>query len=95
MYISCAPADAAELKFASVSPNAVQGTCLVLAGQQLLQRTVNPSNRPADMWMELQKAMGSLSYTQYNGCTNKASYYIRSTATGLCTTYNVDELKLY
>jgi len=95
MYISCAPADAAELKFASVSPNAVQGTCLVLAGQQLPQRTVNPTNRPADMWMELQKAMGSLSYTQYNGFTNKASYYTSSTATGLCVAYNIDELKLY
>ena len=44
-----------------------QGTCLVLAGQNLPQRTLNPINHPADCYVELQKAMGALSYANFNG----------------------------
>ena len=71
MYISCSPSDASELKFSSVCPNLGQGTCLVLAGQQIPQRCLNPVNRPADAFMELQKSLGALSCTVYNGCLNK------------------------
>jgi len=88
MYISCAPSDAAELKFASVCPNLAQGTCMVLAGLQVPQRSINMVNRPSDAFMELQKSLGALSCTVYNGCVNKAAYYTASTATGLCTAYN-------
>ena len=95
MYISCAPSDAAELKFASVCPNAGQGTCLVLAGAQIPQRCLNCVNRPADAYLELQKALGALSCTVYNGSINKAAYYTASTAQGLCTAYNTTKTAMY
>jgi len=91
MYISCSPATAAEGKYASVCPNLTQGTCLVLAGLQLPQRSINMVNRPGDAFMELQKALGALSCTVYNGCVNKAGYYTASTATGLCFAFNTDK----
>jgi len=67
MYISCSPSTAAEGKYASVCPNLTQGTSLVLAGLQIPQRSINPVNRPADAFLELQNALGALSCTVYNG----------------------------
>lgn len=88
MYVTCSPSNAAEGKYASVCPNLGQGSCLVLAGQNLPQRTLNPVNHPADTFIELQKALGALSSTVYNGCTNKGAYYTSSTAQGLMIAYN-------
>ena len=88
MYITCSPSNAIEGKFASVCPNLAQGTCLVLAGQNLPQRTLNPINHPADCYVELQKAMGALSYATFNGSISKTSYYTSSTASGLMTAYS-------
>jgi len=88
MYVTCSPSDAPEGKYASVCPNLGQGSCLVLAGQNWPQRTLNPVNHPADTFIELQKALGALSSTMYNGCTNKLAYYSSSTAQGLMTAYN-------
>jgi hypothetical protein len=82
MYISCSPANAAEGKYASVCANLTQGTCMVLAGLQIPQRSINAVNRPPDAFMELQRALGALSCTVYNGCVNKTSYYTSSTTTG-------------
>ena len=94
MYITCAPADAAELKYSSVCANLGQGTCLVLAGLQVPQRSLYPL-RGADTFMELQKSIGALACTVYNGCVNKASYYTSSNAQGLFTAYNTDKTKIY
>jgi len=52
------------------------------------QRTLNPVNHPSDTFIQLQKALGALSSTVYNGCTNKAAYYTSSTAQGLMNAYN-------
>ena len=88
MYITCSPANAAEKKFALVNPNLTQGTCLVLAGSNYPQRTINPSYHPADCFIELQKSLGALSIVNYNGCIAKNAYYTGSTQTGLMVAYN-------
>ncbi len=88
VYMCCSPSNAAEKKFAGVNPNLDQGTCLIIAGQQYPQRTINPSNRPSDTFMELQKSFGSLAYSTFNGCIQRIAYNTSSTAYGLCAAYN-------
>ena len=95
LYITCVPSNSVEGKFCSVCPNLGQGTCLVLSGQNLPQRTINMVNRPSDAFMELQKSLGALSSTVYNGCVNKTSYYTSSTTTGLCIAYNTNKANIY
>jgi len=96
IFISCSPSDAAEGKFASVCPNATQGTCVVLGGGlQIPQRTISPVTKPADAYCELLKANGALSSVSFNGAINKAGYYVASSATGLCTAYNKTKTSMY
>ena len=95
LYITCVPSNSVEGKFCSVCPNLGQGTCLVLSGLNLPQRTINMVNRPSDAFMELQKSLGALSSTVYNGCVNKTSYYTSSTTTGLCIAYNTNKANIY
>jgi hypothetical protein len=80
IYMSCWPTNAFELKYAGVNPNLDQGTCFVIAGQNYPQRTMNPSSKPADSFMELQKSFGALNCAQFNGCMAKIGYYTASTA---------------
>ena len=88
LYMTCAPANGLEKTFGSVCANLTQGTCFVLAGQNLPQRTLNPINHPADTYLELQKAMNALSTAHFNGSINKTGYYTSSTAQGLMTAYS-------
>ena len=88
MFITFSPSNALEKKYASVNPNLAQGTCLVLAGQNLPQRTLNPSYHPADAFCELQKALGALAIVNYNGAVSRDEYYRSSTSTGLMIAYN-------
>lgn len=88
IFATFSPSNAPEGKFASVCPNLGQGSCFVLAGQNLPQRTLNPVNHPADTFMELQKSIGALSSTQFNGCTNKRAFNTSSTAQGQMLAYN-------
>ena len=80
IYMTCSPSNALELKYASVNPNLDQGCCFVINAQNYPQRTLNPSGKPADCFMELQKSFGALNVSNYNGCMNKNSYYTSSTA---------------
>ena len=83
LFVTCSPSNALEKKFGSVCPNLGQGTCLVAAGMQIPQRTLNPANHPADCFVELQKSIGGLAMVNYNGAINRDMYYKSSTATGL------------
>jgi hypothetical protein len=83
-----------EGKFAGVNPNLVQGTSWIIGGQSYPQRTLDPSNKPADCFMELKKSFGSMSYTTFIGCINKTGYYTSSTASGLMQAYNAYALGL-
>ena len=58
------------------------------ASVKTAQRTLNPSGHPADSFMELQKALGSLSLSTFNGGVSKQAYYTSSTQYGLCQAYN-------
>ena len=80
IYMACWPSNANELKFAGVNPNLDQGTCYVIAGLNYPQRTMNPSGKPADCFMELQKSFGALNCNVFNGCMTKQGYYTSSTA---------------
>jgi hypothetical protein len=88
VFLCCAPGNASEGKYAGVCPNLDQGTCFVIAGQNYPQRGLNPSGHPADCFMELQKSLGALSFSVFNGCVNKIAYYTTSTTYGLCGAYN-------
>ena len=52
------------------------------------QRGLDPSNKPADCFMELQKSFGALAYSIFNGSITKRSYYTSSTAYGLMLAFN-------
>jgi len=84
----CSPSNALEKKYASVCPNLGQGSCLVLVGMNVPQRTLNPSGHPADCFTELQKALGALAIVNYNGAVQKEEYYRSSTDIGLMKAYN-------
>ena len=71
-----------EGKFAGVNPNLTSGTGFLINGQMLPQRGLDPSNKPADCFMELQKSFGALAYNQFNGCVEKPNYYVSSTDMG-------------
>ena len=66
-----------------------------MINQKLPQRTINMINKPSDAFMELQKSLGALSSTVYNGCVNKTSYYTSSTTNGLCIAYNTTKAYIY
>ena len=83
----CSPSNAPELKYAGINPNLTQGTCMVISGQNYPQRTLDPSNKPADCFMELQKSFGALNVASFNGCINKNSYYTSSTAFAYMAAY--------
>jgi hypothetical protein len=88
IFLCCSPANAAEGKYAGVNPNLDQGTCFVIAGQNYPQRGLNPSGHPSDCFTELQKALGALSFSVFNGAINKIGYYTSSQTYGLCGAYN-------
>lgn len=92
IYMACSPSDAAELKFSGVNPNLDQGTAFLIGGQQFPQRGLNPSSKPADCFNELQKCIGALGYSVFNGCVAKNSYYKSSQAYQLCAAYNATNL---
>lgn len=75
-------------KYASVCPNLVQGNCLVLAGQNIPQRTLSLCTHPADCFTELQKALLALALVNYNDAISRDEYYRSPTATGLMIAYN-------
>lgn len=85
--MTCSPSNALELKYASVNPNLDQGTCFVINAQNYPQRTMNPSGKPADCFMELQKSFGALNIASFNGCINKNAYYTSSTAYNYMAAY--------
>jgi hypothetical protein len=87
IYMACAPTNAMEMKFAGVNPNLDQGTCFVIAGQNYPQRTMSPSSKPADCFMELQKSFGALNLSVFNGCMTKTGYYTSSTAYNYMAAY--------
>ena len=88
MYISCWASNGIDGKFGSISPNLAQGTCLILNGTNIPQRTVAGCYRPSDMFIELQKSIGGLSNALFNGCLTRNGYNRSSTATGQCLAYN-------
>ena len=90
IFATFSPSNAPEGKFGSVCPNLGQGTCFVLGGQNLPQRTLNPVNHPADCFLETQRSIGALSSTVFNGCICKAAYNTSSTAQGQMLAYNTD-----
>ena len=90
LYTTCYPSNAIEGKYASANPNLVQGTSWIIGGQSYPQRTLDPSNKPADCFMELKKSFGSMSYTTFIGCINKNGYYTSSTNNGLMFAYNTN-----
>ena len=87
LWMVCSPSNANERKFAGVNPNLVQGTCYVINSQNYPQRTIDPSNKPADAFFQTQKALGSLCSTTFNGCYGKTGFYSASTASGLMAAY--------
>lgn len=88
IFVACSNPNAAEKKYSGINPNLDQGSSFILSGQQYPQRTLNPSGHPADCFMELQKALGSLSLSTFNGAVSKQGYYTSSTQNGLCQAYN-------
>ena len=88
IFVACSNSNAAEKKYSGINPNLDQGTCFVISGQNYPQRTLNPSAHPADCFMELQKALGSLSLSTFNGAVTKQAYYTSSQQIGLCQAYN-------
>ena len=88
VYMVCSPANANEGKYAGVNPCLDQGTCLVIAGQNYPQRTLNPSAHPADSFQELQKSFGALNLSVFNGCITKIGYYTSSLPYQLCLAYS-------
>jgi hypothetical protein len=87
LFIQCYNSNMVEGKYGSIFPNLDQGTCLLINGQAYPQRTINPSNHPADAFTELQKSLGALSLSVFNGAVSKTGYYKTSTAYGLCQAY--------
>jgi hypothetical protein len=87
IYVCCSPSNALELKFAGVNPNLTQGSAFIIAGTQYPQRGSDPSNKPADSFMELQKSFGALNCSVFNGCMSKNGYYNGSTAYGYMQAY--------
>ncbi len=77
-----------EGKFGSINPNMVAGSGLVLNGKLTPQNGVDPSNKPASVFMDLQAAWGSQASVNYNGCLFKTAYYRSSTNSGLMKAAN-------
>jgi hypothetical protein len=48
---------------------------------------MNPSSKPADCFMELQKSFGALNLSVFNGCMTKTGYYTSSTAYNYMAAY--------
>jgi hypothetical protein len=88
LFIQTYNSNMAEGKYGSIMGNYDQGTCLLINGQAYPQRTINPSNHPADAFTELQKSLGALSLSVFNGAISKNAYNRSSTAYGLCLAYN-------
>jgi len=88
LYVQCYNSNMADLKYGSIFPNLTQGTCILINGLSYPQRTMDVCGKPGDAFMELQKALGALSLSVFNGCINKSAYYRSSTASGLCQAYN-------
>jgi hypothetical protein len=88
IYMCCSPSNASEGKYAGVNPNLDQGTCYIIGGQNYPQRTINPSLKPSDAFMETQKSLGALGYSIFNGCIAKDAWCVSSTAYQLCKAYN-------
>ena len=84
LYIQTYNSNMTDGKFGSVFANYDQGTCLLINGQAYPQRTISPCQKPGDAFMELQKALGALSLSVFNGAIAKNAYYRSSTAYGLC-----------
>ena len=81
MFIICSPSNALEKKYCRVCPNLSQGTWLVVASQNIPQRTLNPIGHTADAFTELQKSLGALAIVNYNGAISKDEYYRSSSTT--------------
>lgn len=88
LFVNTHTSTLGEGKYGSINPNLIQGTCLLINGLSYPQRTLDPSNKPGDSFMELQKALGALSLSVFNGCINKQAYYRSSTQIGLCQAFN-------
>jgi hypothetical protein len=84
LYIQTYNSNMTDGKFGSVFANYDQGTCLLINGQSYPQRSISPCQKPGDAFMELQKALGALSLSVFNGAIAKNAYYRSSTAYGLC-----------
>ena len=87
LFIQTYNSNMADGKYGSIFANYDQGTCILVNGQAYPQRTINPSNHPADAFTELQKSLGALSFNVFNGAVSKVGYYKTSTAYGLCQAY--------
>ena len=88
IYLACSIANANEKKFSGINPNLSSGTCWLIGGQNYPQRGLDPSNKPADCFAELQRSFGALNFAQYNSCISKTDYFVSSTASGLMSAYN-------
>lgn len=88
MFISCSPSNAMEGKFAGVNPNLDQGTCLIVSGTNIPSRCLNPSGHPSDAFLSLQKSIGALSFSVFNGCISRDAWMRTSTAYQQNQAYN-------
>jgi hypothetical protein len=94
MYLCCSNSGgtnpAIEGKFAGINPNLDQGTCYIVAGNNIPQRALSPSSKISDAYMSTQKALGALSFDIFNGAISKNAYAIAATTYGLCNNFNGD-----
>jgi hypothetical protein len=88
MFVCCSPSNAYEGKYSGVNPNLDQGTCLVVSGTNIPSRTLSPSAHPADAYMSLQKSIGALSFSVFNGCISRDAWMRNSTAFNQTQAYN-------
>jgi hypothetical protein len=87
LFIQTYNSNMVDGKYGSILGNYDQGTCLLINGQAYPQRTLNPAGHPADAFIELQKSLGALSLSVFNGAVSKRGYYKSSTAYSLCLAY--------
>ena len=80
-------AGAAGKKVDGICPNLQQGSALVIGGKQFPQMSLDPINKPSDVFNGNQKALGALYSPAHSGSITKTSFYRADTAQGLMSAF--------
>lgn len=87
IYVAANVITANEKKFSGINPNLTSGSGWSMSGQMYPQRGIDPSNRPADCFAELQRSFGALNMVNYNSYISKSDYYVSNSSYGLMYVY--------